>query len=256
MLKGWRLALGFLTVIPVRPVPSIGRREAAWAMILGPLAVAPIALAAAGLGGVAFGLGLPSLVSGLVVIGVMTLGTRAMHLDGLADTVDGLGSGVDRGRALEVMRRGDVGPMGVVALVLVLGAQAVGAGSILTRPWGWLLVAMALSGSRAAVALGCVRGVPAARPEGLGALFAGTVGRRALVAQWCVVAAGLAGAAVLAGQPWWQGTMAAIAATAASGWLLAKAVRRLGGVTGDVLGALVETSATVALVAVSATVNC
>ena len=49
------------------------------------------------------------------MVAVLAFGTRAMHLDGLADTVDGLGSGWDRERALAIMARGDVGPMGVVA---------------------------------------------------------------------------------------------------------------------------------------------
>ena len=93
------------------------------------MVLAPLAVAAAGGGRGAGGLGasavdLPALVVGLLVVGTLALGTRAMHLDGLADTVDGLGSGWDRQRALEVMRRGDIGPMGVVALVIMLGLQA------------------------------------------------------------------------------------------------------------------------------------
>ena len=71
--------------------------------------------------------GWPPLLAGLVVVAVLALGTRALHLDGLADTVDGLGSGRDRERSLEIMRRGDVGPMGVIALLLVLGGQAAAA---------------------------------------------------------------------------------------------------------------------------------
>ena len=63
---------------------------------------------------------------GLLVVTVLALGSRAMHLDGLADTVDGLGSGWDRKRALQVMRLGDIGAMGAVALVIVIGLQAAG----------------------------------------------------------------------------------------------------------------------------------
>ena len=68
--------------------------------------------------------GLPELVVGLLVVGTLALGSRGMHLDGLADTVDGLGSGWDRNRALKIMRRGNTGPMGAAALVIMIGLQA------------------------------------------------------------------------------------------------------------------------------------
>lgn len=247
-MNGWRLALGFLTVIPVRPVASIGRRDAAMAMLVAPLAVAPVALVAGGLGWAAARLGLPELLVGVATTGAMVLGTRAMHLDGLADTVDGLGSGPDRAKALRVMRTGDVGPMGVVALVLVLLAQTAAAGVIVSRSGGWLQLAALLCASRAALPLGCVTGIPAARPEGLGSLFAGSVSRPALIAGWLLVAGSLSGVAAAVGQPWWLGVTAAAAAAISAGWLLATSVRRFGGITGDVLGALVEVSATCLLI--------
>ena len=73
--------------------------------------------------------GLPPLAVGLLVVGCLALGSRALHLDGLADTVDGFGAGWTAERSLMVMRRGDVGPMGVVALIVVLGLQAVSSAS-------------------------------------------------------------------------------------------------------------------------------
>ena len=125
--SAWRLAVGTLTVIPVRPPDVVDRTVAGRAMALAPVAVLPLAVVAAGLGWLAGRTGWPPLLAGLVVVAVLALGTRALHLDGLADTVDGLGSGRDRERSLEIMRRGDVGPMGVIALLLVLGGQAAAA---------------------------------------------------------------------------------------------------------------------------------
>ena len=68
--------------------------------------------------------GLPPLAVGLLVVGGLALGSRALHLDGLADTVDGFGSGWT-GTLLMVMRRGDVGPMGVVALIMCWACRPV-----------------------------------------------------------------------------------------------------------------------------------
>lgn len=245
MIPGLRLAAGFLTILPVRATSEITPRLARAAMLTGWLAVAPIALLAAGLGWVGQLLGLPALLAGALLLGVVAWGTRAMHLDGLADTVDGLGSGSARDRALQVMRQGDVGPMGVIALVLVILVQAAAFGSVLARPWGWLQAAILLVAARAALARGCATDIPAARPDGLGALFAATVPRSAVIGLWGAMALLLAVTSALAGQPWWQGVLAAGAALAGVGLLLARCVRRLGGISGDVLGALVETAVTV-----------
>ncbi|MGC4154514.1 MAG: adenosylcobinamide-GDP ribazoletransferase [Propionicimonas sp.] len=249
VIAGLRLATGFLTILPVRPTSEITPSLARAAMLWGWLAVAPIALLAAVLGGIGHALGLPALLAGASVVGMVAWGTRALHLDGLADTIDGLGSGRESDRALQVMRRGDVGPMGVVGLVLAILTQAAGFGAVLTRPWGWLQVAAILMAARAALALGCARDVPAARPDGLGALFASTVPRGAAAGLWGAMALLMAGASALAGQPWWQGLLAAGAAMAGVQLLLARCVRRLGGISGDVLGALVETAATLLAVA-------
>ena len=250
MIPGLRLATGFLTILPVRPTSEITPPLAPAAMLAGWLAVAPIALPASDLGGVGHLLGLPALVAGALLVGAVAWGTRAMHLDGLADTVDGLGSGSTSDRALQVMRQGDVGPMGVVALVLVILGQAAAFGVVLARPWGWLQAAVILRAARAAWARGGAKDVRAARPDGLGALFASTVPRGAVIGLWGAMALLLAGTSALAGQPWWQGVLAAGAAMAGVQLLLGRCVRRLGGVSGDVLGGLVETAVTVlALVA-------
>jgi len=245
MIAGLRLAMGFLTVIPVGS-PDI--RRVRLAMLFAPLAVLPVALLAA-LGGWATSrIGVPLTLSGVLVVGLIALGTRAMHLDGVADTVDGLGSGKPAEDALEIMRRGDIGPMGVVALVLVLAAEALAAGVVLARPWGWLQLAVLIAVSRGALALGCARGVPSARPDGLGALVAGSVPRVAAATTWVVWTAALVASGVLAGQSWWWSLVGVAVVLLMAFWLVGLATRRLGGISGDVLGALVELSAAVLLV--------
>lgn len=248
LVAGFRLALGLLTIIPVRPPETIGREQARVAMLVAPIAVLPVTLVAALLGWGASALGLPGALAGVIVVGALAFGTRAMHLDGLADTVDGLGSGKDAAGALEIMRRGDVGPMGTVSLVLVLLAQVLAAGALVERPWGWLQIAVLLAVARGALVLGCVAGLPAARPGGLGALVAESVSVPAGVLSWTVWLGILRAVGHLSGQPWWLPFAPVLAAVLACTWLLVRCQKRFGGVTGDVLGASVEVAAAALLV--------
>ncbi|GHJ45074.1 adenosylcobinamide-GDP ribazoletransferase [Catellatospora sp. TT07R-123] len=244
---GLRLALTTFTVAPVsgpqrldRAVGGVAMRLApAVGVLLGLLLGGALALLAAGL---------PALLAGLLAVGLAALLTRGLHLDGLADTVDAIGSYRSRERALEIMKSPEVGPFGVVALVLVLGTQAAALAAVADRPLPALLatVAAAVAAGRLAIAVGCARGVPAARPGGMGALVAGTVGPAALAVNTLLVAA-VAVPAVP--QRPWQGPLAVLAAPALALGLRAHAVRRLGGVTGDVLGFLSEAATTVTLLA-------
>lgn len=247
-LAGLRLAVGLLTVVPVRPPEDLGRGPARTAMLLAPLAVLPVALVAVAVGWLAMFVHLPAALAGVLVVAVVAFGTRAMHLDGLADTADGLGSGKPADQALAIMRRGDIGPMGTVSLVLVLAAGALASGVVLGRPFGWLWLVVLLCASRGVLALACLRGVPAARPDGLGALVADSVPLPAVAAVWTVLAVLLTGAGVLAGQAWWLPLVGVLLALGLVWWLLQRCVDRLGGITGDVLGALVELAAAVLLV--------
>lgn len=243
-----RLAVGTLTVLPAGPVRQLDRSVARTAMIIAPLAVVPLAVAAAAAGWVVHVLGWPSLLCGLVTVSVLALGTRALHLDGLADTVDGLGSGWDRDRALAVMRRGDVGPMGVVTLIVTLGIQTVAVGSMMSSWQGAVQLAVLVCCSRAALALVCGQGVPPARSDGLGAAVAGSVPRWAAAASWAVVIALLVVLAVWLGHPWWSGLVSAGVAVLGVLLVVRRCVRRFGGVTGDVMGAVVEVAFTLLVV--------
>jgi adenosylcobinamide-GDP ribazoletransferase len=248
LVDSLRFAAGTLTVLPVGAVRHLDRRVSGKAMLVAPFAVLPLAIGAAGVGWSAHVLGSPALICGLLTVAVLALGTRALHLDGLADTVDGLGSGWDRDLALAVMRRGDVGPMGVTALILVLGAQVVATGQVLTSWQGGVQVVVLICFSRAALALLCRRGVPAARPDGLGATVAETVPGWAAAVTW------VAGVGILAlvwnwrAEGWWLGLLAGLAAAVGVMLLLRLCVRRFGGVTGDVMGAAVEIALTILLV--------
>jgi adenosylcobinamide-GDP ribazoletransferase len=249
MLDALRLSVGTLTIVPSGPIPEIERRTAARAMVIAPLAVLPLAVSAALVGWLAHTVGLPPLAVGLIVVGGLALGNRALHLDGLADTVDGFGSGWTAERSLMVMRRGDVGPMGVVALIVVIGLQAVSTGALIHDAAGARLVAGAICCSRAALSLTCIRGVPAARGEGLGVAVANSVPRTAAAASWLLVLLIMAGVAALSGHSLADGALAAAGAALAVGVLVYRSIRRLGGVTGDVMGAAIEIALTMMIVA-------
>ncbi|MEU6203862.1 adenosylcobinamide-GDP ribazoletransferase [Micromonospora musae] len=236
-VAGARLALTTFTTLPVR-AGRIDRAVAGTAMSLAPAVGALLGAVLAGVLLLLAAVTAPLVAAG-VTVGVGALLTRGLHLDGLADTVDALGSYRRGAAALEIMKKPDVGPFGVVALVVVLLVQAAALAELAGRSWPACLAAVvaATAAGRLGVTLACRRGVPAARPEGLGALVAGTVGPPAVALG--AVAVALVAAAAVPGRPW-QGPLAVAVALAVAQALLAHVVRRLGGVTGDVLGATVE----------------
>ena len=122
MPDAWRLCLGTFLAMPVRPPRRVDRRTAGWAMVLAPATTVPALLVWAALVAmVVHGL-LPPFVAAALAVAAPVLLARAMHLDGLADTADGLSAGYDRERSLEVMRRSDVGPSGVAAVMRAMPA--------------------------------------------------------------------------------------------------------------------------------------
>ena len=242
MPDGLRLALTTFTVLPVR-AGRVDRPAATAAMGLAPLVGAALGAVAGGAAALLHAAGAPALVGGAAGIGLAAVLTRGLHLDGLADTVDGLGSYRSGPAALEIMKRPDIGPFGVVALIVVLLLQAGSLGG-LSGASAVLAGVAALGTGRLAVSWACRRGVPPARPDGLGALVAGTV-RAPTLALGTLLVAAVAVPAV-PGRPW-QGPLAVAAGLLASGLLVRHAVRRLGGITGDVLGAAVEVATTVTL---------
>ena len=191
MLRRWAegiaLALSWLTVIPVRGPAEIDRTVAGRAISAAPIAGAVLAAVAVGTCALAVAAGSPPLVTGLLCAGVLIVGTRGMHVDGLSDTADGLGCYGPPERAREVMHSGGAGPFGVAALVVVIGLQAASFGA-LAEAHAWWAVGFAVFTGRVAVVAVCRRGVPAAPGSGFGALVSGTQGV-APIAMWSLAAA-------------------------------------------------------------------
>ncbi len=247
---GVRFAFGTLTVLPVR-VTRWDRATARAGMLCAPLAGLVVGLLAGGVGALSLLAGSGPLLAAVASVAVPAALTRGLHLDGLADTADGLGSGKPAEDALRIMKQSDIGPFGVVTLLLVLLAQVAVLFELYGEGWahGALGSAVAAVAARLALTLASRQGVPPARPEGLGATVAATV-----PARWALLAAGVA-AALCAGAGAAFGpygalhhALAVLGALAAAELLLRHCVRRFGGVTGDVFGGVEETAATATLV--------
>jgi adenosylcobinamide-GDP ribazoletransferase len=255
--SGLRLSVTLLTVIPLRdPVREPGRAAAAAAMAWAPAVGLLLGVVAAAVLVVAdHPLGAGSLTAAGLAVATLALLTRGLHLDGLADLTDGLGSGRPAPVALDIMRRSDIGPFGTVTLILTLLIQVAAVSHAETSGPGRGAAALitAVVTGRLALTWACRRGVPAARPDGLGALVAGTVRPVIPVALTLAAVAAAAGAVVISAtltdEPLgWTLPLAIVAGLAAAFVLLRQSTRRLGGITGDVLGALAEVATTVAVV--------
>jgi adenosylcobinamide-GDP ribazoletransferase len=246
---GWldavRLAFGTLTVLPAGVPSRVDRVVGGRAMALAPLVGLVI-------GGVAAGvIALAQLVKPeadllAAVLAVLVLGgiSGGLHLDGLADFADALGSRRDRETMLRIMKQSDIGPFGVVAIVGVLLLDVAALTACIQSGYGWQAILIATTASRLTLPWSCRTSVPAARPDGLGTLVAGTIRPlTAAVATAAVLAAAVAltwlspaeSPTRLAGS-----AVAVLLAVATSLATTRRARRALGGTTGDVLGATIE----------------
>jgi adenosylcobinamide-GDP ribazoletransferase len=253
LTEGMRFAFGTLTVLPVT-VARWDREAARAGMLCAPAAGLVVGLASAALGLLLLLLGAGPLLAAVATAAVPAVLTRGLHLDGLADTADGLGSGRPAEDALRIMKQSDIGPFGVLALVLVLLAQVAALAQAYGESWtrGALAAVVSATAARLALTLAARAGVPAARPEGLGAAVAGAVPVGGAVAVALAVTAAAAAAGTLPGTYGPARTaLAVIVSLALAELLLWHCARRFGGVTGDVFGGLAETAATAALVLLS-----
>ncbi|MFI6225543.1 adenosylcobinamide-GDP ribazoletransferase [Nocardia salmonicida] len=246
-MNALRLAVSWLTVVPVRGPATVDRRTAGHAITLAPVIGLALGACTAAVLWLLVGAGLTTLLAGLLAVGLLALLTRGMHLDGLADTVDGLGSYGPPQRAREIMKSGGAGPFGVAAVVFAVAIQSVALATLADQQ-RWLAIVLAVAAGRVAVVLACRTGIPAAPDAGFGALVAGTQPRAAVLI-WPALATITAVWAVP--DNLWLGPMVVIAALALTVAITRHCVRRFEGLSGDILGTVVEITVSIAAVGFS-----
>ncbi|MET0285516.1 MAG: adenosylcobinamide-GDP ribazoletransferase [Polyangiales bacterium] len=240
MLRALASAILFLTRIPL-PAMTLDERDFArgagffaWVGLL-------IALPLYASSRLMPALGAP--LAALITVALWVLITGGLHLDGLADSVDGLSGGRgDRTRTLDIMRDSRIGSHGALALVLIIGLKWAALERALVL--GQTLWLMAPIAARAACTLLLVS-FPYARTNGLGSPFVGLARAPALI----TAAGAVAVAAVL------LGPLSLVPAVLASLCAIGVALRMnglLGGLTGDVYGAAIELAELAALLEAAA----
>ncbi|HJS32437.1 MAG TPA: adenosylcobinamide-GDP ribazoletransferase [Alphaproteobacteria bacterium] len=237
-----RLALAFLTVLPVRsaePPPPLAAAVRGF-----PLVGVVVGLAGAAVYALADLLTLATSISALFAVGAMVLLAGGLHEDGLADTADGLGGG-DRETRLAIMRDSRIGTFGVLALVFAVTLRVSAISFAGFADEVALAIIAASAGSRACMPA-LMYMLPAARGDGL-AHDAGRPDRRR------VIDAGALGGAAIIGTLGWSAAFAAFTAIAAAAlvtFLLGALFRRrFGGYTGDTLGAAQQAAEIAILIA-------
>jgi adenosylcobinamide-GDP ribazoletransferase len=238
------VAAAFLTRLPIRPSDAGGMSAIARASRCFPVVGLGIGLVGGILYTLAIALDLPPLLAAIIAVAAMVAVTGALHEDGLADTVDGFGGGRDRDRKLQIMRDSRIGTYGVIALTLALGARVVALASFEDNGDAVAAMILCQAASRALI-VAVMRRAPLARSDGLAA-SAGRPTQATML--WTLVLGGVI-AVAFAG---FDGAVAAAVGAVVAWAIAALARRQIGGVTGDVLGAVQQGSEIAMLLALIA----
>ncbi len=231
-MRDFLQALSFLTILPVGKILPSEEKGLARSMAFFPLVGLVIGLLSAS-GYYLLTLLFPKSLVLWLTIGLLAYLTRGLHLDGFADTMDGVASGGTKEKILEVMRDSRIGAFGVVGLILLIGAKYYALDQIPNPSLPYSLILMAVMG-RNSMVLVCYRSAYARPNEGLGRPFTKNLGSREMVLS-LVSASGIA--LLLMGL---KGILVFLGICLFSLGYRFFFKKKLGGVTGDILGAANE----------------
>jgi adenosylcobinamide-GDP ribazoletransferase len=230
-MKPLLAAIRFLTIVPVPGDWGTAEddlaRSVPWFPVVG-LLLGAVAAALAW----ALSLAAPPMVIAAAMVVVLLAFSGCLHMDGLADTADGLLSSRPRERMLEIMKDSHTGAMGVIAIVCVLLVKFASLASLPAEGFWRAALLMPLAGRSAIVVQMAV--LPYARPSGLGNVFYRR--RPCLAAIWAAAVLAAAGWGVLGS----KGLVIVAASIVAALVLSVYVYRKIGGATGDTFGAVCE----------------
>ncbi|UOA27908.1 adenosylcobinamide-GDP ribazoletransferase [Pseudosulfitobacter sp. DSM 107133] len=233
------VALVLLTRLPLPQAPRVAFARQAQAVWAFPLAGLAVALVAAVVGWICMAMGLPVPVTAGLMLATLVVTTGAMHEDGLADTADGLWGGFDVARRLEIMKDSHIGTYGVLALGLGVGLRWMALSATLAVGVGPMVAAAVLSRGLLPALMAWM---PHARRTGL----SHQVGRPSQGVALAALGIAVLMARVVAG---WGAIWALVLAMLAVGAVGALARAKIGGQTGDILGAAQQVAELVILLA-------
>lgn len=238
-MKEFLLAIQFLTIIPVH-LKNVTQKKIAASMIFFPAAGLLIGLLLAGINLLLSSF--PAGASSAILVVSLIIVTGGMHLDGLSDTFDAISSAKNREEMLRIMKEPQVGAMGVISMLCVLLLKVSFLASLNTQLRPPALILMTVLSRWSLV--GAIFAFPYARQEGKAKVFLeGINGKIFIMATISTV--------VIAAFVWSLKGLAVMAAAGITAWCFAKIMaKKLGGITGDILGAANEITEIITLLLV------
>ncbi len=230
-MRPFWIALQFLTRLPVANQGHISPDEQGRSVLFYPLVGIVIGLALVLTAWLANSQ--PHLLAAALILAVWIAITGALHIDGLADTVDGwVGGQGDHERTMSIMKDPFCGPMGLAAIIVVLLVKFAAINSLLEHGHlAWLLIAPLLA--RAAV-IALFRWTPYVRTNGLGSAHADSLPHDSVA--WALGGCALLTLIVVG----WGALAVLLVGALLFYWLRSRMLQRLGGTTGDTTGAMIE----------------
>jgi adenosylcobinamide-GDP ribazoletransferase len=238
------LAIGLLTRLPVPHPASVAPDGMARAQRAFPLVGALIGLAVGLIDRGLLGIGIPALAAAALALGASAALTGALHEDGLADVGDGFGGGRDRAAKLSIMRDSRLGTYGAIVLLVGFSTRL---SALASLPVASIVASLVVAHTLARAAIPVLAAnMPFARDDGLGK----SAGRPDIASAATAVV--IAGALALVCLPAKAALLAVMVTVAGAAAMAALAWRQIGGVTGDVFGAVEQVVETAVLVMLAA----